>query len=902
MVPFSRFPAILRSASLPAAGLAVAFGIWVSVVMPWWAQFQRNPDEGGNLGKAALVAAGWPPYGQMWNDQPPVLTYILAALQWVFPSDVAAARAVVLVFAALLLFCLYRVVHLSSGHLGGALAVGLLGTSTLFMDLSVSVMIGLPSVAFAVMALDVASAGRARSLAQMAIAGALMGLSLQTKLFTLTAIAPLLWMALVGTAPQLSARLLRATACLGGLAATFLAVALVSGEPIFTQLVGTHLDPALRQAYSLAGSVAAITTELQRQLPLLIGAGTGLLLALWKRPLQLVAPLLWFLIAFISLAGHTPVWNHQVLLLLVPAGWIAGLGWGAIKGNRILDALRLTGAAALVVVSANAGASGAQSAPVSADDPGFAAAASLSRFAGAGKWVASDSPMEVYRAGLLVPPEIVIYSLKRLIERQLDWTDLMVVLEGYRPEQALFRRYPVDDRIRDYLRDNYRPTYDIAGLDHYVRKGAILKDVDDGKLRQALVNMADRLIATNIQGGFAGLTDLASGVRYERATTQKPMPERAITMRPAGSTPRAAQCLMRLASVTGEQRFSEAAVAAAEAVVCAQSRDGGWPAVAPLAPNCATAEPPVRPGAINDKDSLDEGGPAQAISLLLSVRGLGSAEQATRFEASARAALDFLVNAQNADGGWPLKLSAGDYSKYSTLNDGVTTSAMSILARGFGEFSDPRYRQAAFRAVDFLLARQSPAGAWAQQYDSKGQPTAARAFEPAAYASLESARAIIALVDFYTVTRRDDILDAIRRGRDWLLAHELEPQTWSRLYDITTDKPIFGDRDGKVHYRLSEISRERAEGYRWMEQFPEVIRAIRLANAAIVGPDAVAAAKAQQTREESLNALLDNDELLQTLANSAGADAGNDAAGLLSTRKVVETCELAMPALELTGY
>lgn len=903
MVWSTRFSSVLRSATLPAAGLALAFAVWVSAVMPWWAQFQRNPDEGGNLGKAALVAAGWPPYGQLWNDQPPVLTYVLAALQLAFPGDVAAARAVVLAFAAALLISLYRIVHRASGHVGGAVAVALLGTSALFMDLSVSVMIGLPSVALAVVALDVAGSGPRRGWVQLAFAGCLMGLSLQTKLFTLTAIAPLLWVSLAGQAPNTSARFVRLLACVAGMAVTFLIVALASGEPIMTQLVGTHLDPALRQTYSLADSVGSIATELQRQLPLMVGAALGLGLALWLRPLQTIPPLLWLVIAFVSLAGHTPVWNHQVLLLLVPAAWIAGLGGGALNGGRVVKALHLALAAALLVTSASSGVSGAQRKPVLPDDPGFEAVDALSRFSGLGKWIASDSPMEAFRAGLLVPPEIVIFSMKRIVERQLDWTDVMVVLEAYRPEQALFRRYTHDQRIDDYLRNNYRSTYDIAGLDHYVRKGATLPGLDDGKLRQALSTMVDELLATSVEGGFTGLTDPASGVRYERATTQKPMPERSITMRPAGSTPRVAQCLLRLAAITGDDKYRDAALAAGDAVVCAQSRDGGWPPVAPLAADCAAVEPPVRPGAVNDKDSLDEGGPAQAVALLLNLRSLAaSPEQAARFERSARAALDFLVNAQNADGGWPLKLSAGDYSKYSTLNDGVTTSAMSQLARGFGEFSDTRYRDAAFKAVDFLLSRQSEDGAWAQQYDSSGKPTSARAFEPTAYASLESARAITALVDFYSVTGRADILESIRRGRDWLLRMQVAPQTWSRLYDISSGRPIFGDRDGKVHYQLSDISAERASGYRWMEQFPEVIRAIRLANAAISGPSAIAGAKVQQTREEALNALLDNRQLLEELQKSGGKDAGKDAAGMISTRKIVETCEIALPALELTGY
>jgi hypothetical protein len=44
---------------------------------------------------------------------------------------------------------------------------------------------------------------------------------------------------------------------------------------------------------------------------------------------------------------------------------------------------------------------------------------------------------------------------------------------------------------------------------------------------------------------------------------------------------------------------------------------------------------------------------------------------------------------------------------------------------------------------------------------------------------------------------------------------EVEPGQWARFYELNTNKPIYGDRDGKVHYTLAEISRERRSGYSW---------------------------------------------------------------------------------------
>ena len=43
---------------------------------------------------------------------------------------------------------------------------------------------------------------------------------------------------------------------------------------------------------------------------------------------------------------------------------------------------------------------------------------------------------------------------------------------------------------------------------------------------------------------------------------------------------------------------------------------------------------------------------------------------------------------------------------------------------------------------------------------------------------------------------------------------------WSRFYEIGTDRPLFGDRDGSIHFDVREISRERRNGYAWFSDGP----------------------------------------------------------------------------------
>jgi PelA/Pel-15E family pectate lyase len=40
------------------------------------------------------------------------------------------------------------------------------------------------------------------------------------------------------------------------------------------------------------------------------------------------------------------------------------------------------------------------------------------------------------------------------------------------------------------------------------------------------------------------------------------------------------------------------------------------------------------------------------------------------------------------------------------------------------------------------------------------------------------------------------------------------------MYEIGTDKPVFGDRDRTIHYDVLEISAERRNGYAWFGTWP----------------------------------------------------------------------------------
>ena len=165
--------------------LPVAFIVLMFVYFPFRDRFEFDLDEGLNAMKALLVARGYPLYSQVWSDQPPLLTYLLAACFRVFGANIDAGRTLVLLLSTLLMASAVQYLRISWGvwhALAGGLFILLL---PFYTSLSVAVMVGLPSIAFAVLSLLFLEYWHQRGREGWLILSALaLGLSVLTKLFT----------------------------------------------------------------------------------------------------------------------------------------------------------------------------------------------------------------------------------------------------------------------------------------------------------------------------------------------------------------------------------------------------------------------------------------------------------------------------------------------------------------------------------------------------------------------------------------------------------------------------------------------------------------------------------------------------------------------------------------------
>jgi len=302
---------------------------------------------------------------------------------------------------------------------------------------------------------------------------------------------------------------------------------------------------------------------------------------------------------------------------------------------------------------------------------------------------------------------------------------------------------------------------------------------------------------------------------------------------------------------------SDEAVRIADNVLLYQRTTGGWPANVDMSSQLTEEQKSkVRMAKERADSTLDNGATHTHLRYLARVY---NATKQERFKEAFRNGLDYLLKAQYANGGWPQTYpSLRGYSKFITFNDGAMIGAMAVLRDIAGNkppcvFVDENRREKAGRALQegiqcILNCQIVVAGrrtAWCQQHDDKTlQPRPARAFEPAAITACES----VGIVEFLMSidNPRQEIIEAVQNAVAWfdsvkitgirqvskpdeskergfdkvIVADEAAPPIWARLYEIGTNRPIFGDRDGSVYYAMSEISVERRTGYSWYGDWP----------------------------------------------------------------------------------
>jgi PelA/Pel-15E family pectate lyase len=228
----------------------------------------------------------------------------------------------------------------------------------------------------------------------------------------------------------------------------------------------------------------------------------------------------------------------------------------------------------------------------------------------------------------------------------------------------------------------------------------------------------------------------------------------------------------------------------------------------------------------------------------------------------------FVLDAQYENGGWPqyYPLEKGNYSRRITFNDGAYIGIMILLRKILDSPSylyiiEPKIRNNIKKAFDkgleCILKMQIPdhgkLTVWCQQHDEVTlQPAWARAFEPPAICNGESAGIVLFLMSLDKPDSK--VIESVQSAVKWfqdskifntrvktirapeeksqyrsystdnvVVVDSLAPPIWTRYYELTTQRPLFCDRNSKYLYSLAEVSRERRVGYAWYTYAPQQV-------------------------------------------------------------------------------
>ena len=315
---------------------------------------------------------------------------------------------------------------------------------------------------------------------------------------------------------------------------------------------------------------------------------------------------------------------------------------------------------------------------------------------------------------------------------------------------------------------------------------------------------------------------------------------------------------------------SEEAIRIADNVLLYQHKTGGWPTKINMAKILSKKEiDKIQNTQENDKTtlnniSIDNGATYTQMRYLARVFENTRYE---RFKESFLQGVDYLIDAQYENGGWPQYYpEIKGFQANITFNDCAMIGTMNILkniAKGKYTFVDSSRIFQAQKAIEkglkiILLTQIVSDGkltAWCAQYDPTNlKPSGGRSYELPPISGNESVgivkylmdiddpnaeiiRSVNSAIDWFEqvkitgirLIKKEDT--SLLKGYDLVVGFDPEGSSsvWARFYEIGTNYPIFVGRDGIVKYALSEIEHERRVGYKWfgdwansliMEEYP----------------------------------------------------------------------------------
>jgi len=266
---------------------------------------------------------------------------------------------------------------------------------------------------------------------------------------------------------------------------------------------------------------------------------------------------------------------------------------------------------------------------------------------------------------------------------------------------------------------------------------------------------------------------------------------------------------------TGDEYYYQAATKAAEALIAGQHRSGGWNYFMDYAGPESAKRWYATIGAnawrleefqhYTDNATFDDAGTSEAMQFLLRMY---LEKHDAKFKPALDKALNFVLNSQYPNGGWPQRWPHDDrwpaYGDYITFNDDVAAENIKFLTMVWQTLGDRRALDSIHRAMNIFVVTQQrpPQAGWGLQYSLDLKPAGARTYEPKALVTHTTAANIRQLMNFYRMTGDRKFLAGIPDALVWLqsvrvpVGQEHDGKAFPTFIEIGTNRPLYVHRTG----------------------------------------------------------------------------------------------------------
>ncbi len=513
--------------------LILALFVGLQFFLPLGTAIQIGADEGYELAKATLSIKRFKMYTEVWNDQPPLHTFLITEILKHLSPSVIGPRLLTTFFAGMLLTAVFFISLRLKGLLVAVLATVMLLAAPIFLELGASCMVEIPAMAPALVAIWVLIAGslglakskdtnstkdwfvkwRVREM----VAGALFGIAFQIKfinLVLLPLVALILWLRWHGTGTPIKSWFTSALAMVVGCSVAFVAInQWVDGQGFlvqFRQSWEAHFASAKSLEYgspadhpfdwrvlfknwdvsvpALLGVIVCLRQALKRGMGGIFRRGIS---AGSNDHLLVLIPVVWLAVNLTVFATHKPWWSCYYLHIAVPLCFCAAIGvewgWQQVKLWRksalaVIFGLYVLVAVPWMVERVYLEMTSIRSCPriytcLFLED--------IERYKPFTKWIYTEEPVYSFHAGIPMPPKFAVVALKRLWSGDMTNEKIHNEMWSIKPGIILLQNENRQMPFNDLIATEYQPVYEDDKHRLYVHKEVIAKQRQSAALQDS---------------------------------------------------------------------------------------------------------------------------------------------------------------------------------------------------------------------------------------------------------------------------------------------------------------------------------------------------------------------------------------------------------------------------------